>query len=472
MDTFRVAIVGAGFGGIGLAILLKRAGVSHVLLDKGAQVGGTWRDNTYPGAACDVPSHLYSFSFERKTDWSRRFARQPEILGYLRHCVEEYGLEPRLNTEVRSAVFEGGRWLLDTSGGAVSAEVLVCACGQLNRPAMPDLPGLETFEGTMFHSARWNHDHDVTGRNVAVVGTGASAIQFIPHLAEKAARLHVYQRSAAWVIPKPDRSYGPLTKRVYTALPFLQDLDRLRTYLMLESRALGFVRYPALLKPIEHGYRRRLKREVADPELRRRLRPDHPLGCKRVLISDDYLPALQRPNVELITDPIKEVRQNGVVTGDGTFREADTLVFGTGFRATEFLAPMRVTGREGRTLDEAWAGGAEAHLGLTVHGFPNLFLLYGPNTNLGHNSIIYMLESQFRYILACLDVGGVLEVKEETQNAFNRELQRRMRRTVWDAGCTSWYQTDDGKQVNNWPGFTFAYRRATRRPELRDFSIG
>ncbi|GAA2727148.1 NAD(P)/FAD-dependent oxidoreductase [Actinocorallia aurantiaca] len=472
MDTFRVAIVGAGFGGIGLAVLLKRAGISHVLLDKGAEVGGTWRDNTYPGAACDVPSHLYSFSFERWTGWTRRFAEQPEILDYLRHCVDEYGLEPRLDTEVRSAVFEDGRWLLDTSSGPVAAEVLVSACGQLNRPAVPDLPGLEGFEGKVFHSARWDHEHDVTGRKVAVVGTGASAIQFVPHLAAKAARLDVYQRSATWIIPKPDRLYGPLARRVYSALPLLQDLDRLRTYLLLESRAFGFVRHPALLKPIEHSYRRRLRKEVADPELRRKLLPDHPLGCKRVLISDDYLPALQRPNVDLVTDPIREVRRNGVVTGDGAFREADTIVLGTGFRSTEFLAPMRVTGRDGLTLDKAWADGAEAHLGMTVHGFPNLYLLYGPNTNLGHSSIVYMLESQFRYILGCLQIDGVLEVRKETQNAFNKNLQERMRRTVWDAGCRSWYQTEDGKHVNNWPSFTFAYRRATRRPDPRDFSVG
>jgi cation diffusion facilitator CzcD-associated flavoprotein CzcO len=471
VTTFRVAIIGAGFGGIGLSILLKRAGISHVLLDKADGIGGTWRDNTYPGAACDVPSPLYSYSFERKTDWSRRFAEQPEILAYLQHCVDKYGLEPRLNTEVRAATFDGGRWRLDTSQGPLTADVVVAACGQLNRPAYPDIPGLDSFEGRMFHSARWDHGHDLTGR-VAVIGTGASAIQFIPHLAAQAAHLDVYQRSAAWVIPKPDKVYGRVSLRLRSALPLLQDLDRLRTYLALESRALGFVRYPVLFKALEYGYRRRLRREVADPELRRRLLPDHPIGCKRILISDDYLPAMQRPNVDLITDPVAEVRPNGLVTADGTFREADTLVLGTGFRAAEFLAPMRVTGRDGLTLEKAWADGAEAYLGMVVHGFPNLYLLYGPNTNLGHNSIVYMLESQFRYILGCLRTGRTLEVKKETQSAFNRELQERLRRTVWNAGCDSWYQTEDGKQVTNWPGFTFAYRRATRRPDPRDFSIG
>ncbi|GAA0942171.1 NAD(P)/FAD-dependent oxidoreductase [Actinocorallia libanotica] len=466
-----MAIVGAGFGGIGLSILLKRLGISHVLLDKGPGIGGTWRDNTYPGAACDVPSPLYSFSFERRTDWSRRFAGQAEILEYLRGCVERNGLEPRLDTEVRAAAFEDGRWRLETSGGPVVADVLVAACGQLNRPAIPRLPGLESFAGTMFHSARWDHGHDLAGRKVAVVGTGASAIQFVPRVAARAARLDVYQRSAAWLVPKPDRRHGRLSLRLRSAFPLLQDLDRLVTYLLLESRALGFVRYPALLKTMEYAYRRRLRREVADPELRRKLLPDHPLGCKRALLSDDYLPALQRPNVDLVTDPIAEVRHDGVVTADGTFREADTLILGTGFRASEFLAPMRVTGRDGLTLDKAWADGAEAHLGMTVHGFPNMYVLYGPNTNLGHNSIVYMLESQFRYILGCLQTGGVLEVKKETQNAFNKDLQERMRRTVWNAGCDSWYQTEDGKQVTNWPGFTFAYRRATRRPDLRDFTV-
>ncbi|GAB3674123.1 NAD(P)/FAD-dependent oxidoreductase [Actinocorallia lasiicapitis] len=474
MGTFRVAIIGAGFGGIGLAVLLKRENVPFVVLEKADSVGGTWRDNTYPGAACDVPSHLYSFSFERKTDWSRRYAEQPEILGYLRHCVTAYGLEEhlRLGTEVAGAEFRDGRWHLDTSSGPVTAEVLVSACGQLNRPAIPQLPGLETFTGTSFHSARWNHTHDLTGREVAVIGTGASAIQFIPRVAERAAKLTVYQRTAPYVIPKPDHAYGPTARRLLSALPLLHDLDRLRTYLYFEARALGFITCPPALKLMGRSFRRSLRKAVPDPELRRRLHPDHPLGCKRVLISDDYYPALLRPNVELVTEPVKEVRQNALVTEDGQVRTADTIIFGTGFRATDFLAPMTIRGRDGRELTEEWRDGAHAHLGLTVHGFPNLYLLYGPNTNLGHNSIVYMLESQFAYVMACLRTGRTLEVRRDVQSAFNDDLQRRMKGTIWNSGCTSWYQTADGKHVNNWPGYTFAYRRATRRPDPRHFSVG
>ncbi|GAA3228420.1 NAD(P)/FAD-dependent oxidoreductase [Actinocorallia longicatena] len=494
MSTFRVAIIGAGFGGIGLGILLKQAGIPFVVLEKAGGIGGTWRDNVYPGAACDVPSHLYSFSFERKTDWTRRFAEQPEILAYLEHCVDAYGLAPhlRLDTEVTEARFLDGRWRLsvtakeDRENGAeenggrenrdgdeiIEADVLVSACGQLNRPSIPSIPGLETFGGTVFHSARWDHSHDLTGRRVAVIGTGASAIQFVPHVAEQAAELTVYQRTAPYVIPKPDRVYGAVTRRLLGRVPALHDLDRLRTYLFFESRALGFVTYPPALKTMEASFRRTLKQAVPDRALRAKLHPDHPLGCKRVLISDDYYPALQRPNVALVTDPIKEVRQNAVVTEDGRVRTADTLILGTGFRSTEFLAPMAVHGRNGRELSEEWRDGAQAHLGITVHGFPNLYLLYGPNTNLGHNSIIYMLESQFSYVMACIRSGHTLEVRKDVQNAFNDEVRRRMRTTVWNTGCTSWYQTADGKHVNNWPGYTFAYRRATRRPDPRDFSVG
>ncbi|MCD0448670.1 NAD(P)/FAD-dependent oxidoreductase [Actinocorallia sp. API 0066] len=472
MDDVRVAIIGAGFGGIGLAVRLKQAGIGPVaVLEKAADLGGTWRDNTYPGAACDVPSHLYSFSFHRRPDWPRRFSGQHEILAYLRGCAAAHGIEPRLNTEVTQARWTGGRWLLSTSAGELRADVLVSACGQLSRPAIPDLPGLDTFEGKVFHSARWDHGHDLTGRRVAVVGTGASAIQFVPEVARRAARLDVYQRSAPWIIKKADRAYGPLEHRLFASLPFLQDLHRGLIYTLLESRALGFVSWRWLLGLTERAALRRLRRDVPDPDLRRALTPDHPLGCKRVLISDDYLPSLQRPNVTVVTDPIKEVRQNGVVTGDGTFRETDTLIFGTGFQANDFLTPLRVTGRDGTALNDVWRDGAEAHLGMTVHGFPNLYLLYGPNTNLGHNSIIYMLESQFAYVLACLRTGKTLEVRRDVQDASVAEVQRRLRTSVWSSGCSSWYLTPDGRNVNNWPGFTFAYRRATRRPDPAHFHI-
>ncbi|MEO5878056.1 MAG: NAD(P)/FAD-dependent oxidoreductase [Streptosporangiaceae bacterium] len=474
MDTssrHRVAIIGAGFGGIGLAILLKRAGIDFVILEKSSDLGGTWRDNVYPGAACDVPAHLYSFSFEHTSDWSRRFAGQEEILDYLRGCADRHRLRERTRfcTEVLEATYDDG-WLIRTTHGDLRAAVLVSACGQLNRPALPDLPGLGTFTGTTFHSARWDHGHDLAGERVAVIGTGASAVQFVPHVAARAARLHVFQRTAPYVIPKPDREYG--RHALISRFRPLHLLERLRIYLALESRALGFVTFPKALKLMERSFRRTLRKAVPERDLRRKLIPDYPLGCKRVLISDDYYPALRRPTVDLVTDAITEIRQNAIVTEDGTVHEVDTIIFGTGFQSTAFLAPMRITGRDGRELTEAWKSGAEAYLGLTVHGFPNLYLLYGPNTNLGHNSIVYMLESQFRYVLACLATGRTLEVRADVQSRFNRELQRRMRGTIWTSGCTSWYQTAEGRHVNNWPGYTFVYRRATRRPDPADFSIG
>ncbi|HEX2316273.1 MAG TPA: NAD(P)/FAD-dependent oxidoreductase [Thermomonospora sp.] len=480
-SAYEVAIIGAGFGGIGMAIRLRQAGLHDlVILEKAGEPGGTWRDNTYPGAGCDVPSHLYSFSFEPRTGWSRRYAEQPEILDYLRHCVRKYGIAPQLRcgTEVTEARFDedAGLWRISTTRGDLTARALVSACGQLNRPALPDLPGRDAFGGVAFHSARWDHTADLDGRRIAVIGTGASAIQFVPWLAERAARLHVFQRSAPYVIRKPDREYTPLGNTLQRVVPGLYPLSRAALYALHEARALGFVRYPALMGPMERRFHRDLRRQVADPALRKALTPGYPMGCKRVLISNAYYPALTRPNVELVTDAVTEITPRGVRTADGTERAVDVLVYGTGFRSTEFLAPMKITGLGGRELNEAWRDGAHAHLGITVSGFPNLFLLYGPYTNLGHNSIIYMLESQFRYVLGCLRAlrrAGLrwIDVRPDVQDAFRRRMRERMRATVWERGCQSWYMTADGTVVNNWPGFTFAYRNATRRPDPRHFRV-
>jgi cation diffusion facilitator CzcD-associated flavoprotein CzcO len=500
-----VVIIGAGFGGIGMAIRLKQAGIDDLLiLEKADDVGGTWRDNTYPGAACDVPSHLYSFSFEPKTDWSRRFPLQEEILDYVRDCADKYGITPhiRFGTEVVGAAFDedAGLWRIRTatreatgeatadanggaSGGAsgaasgeLTARVLVSACGQLNRPAFPDIEGRDDFTGTSWHSARWDHDYDLDGKRVAVIGTGASAIQFVPPVAERAERLHLFQRSAPYVIDKPDRPYRAWEKVLLRRFPALQALSRARVYLAFESRALGFIRYPQLMELLTKRFRKQLAEQVPDRDLRTALVPDYPMGCKRILLSADFYPALTRPSVDLVTDPIERITADGVMTADGTVREVDAIVYGTGFHASEFLAPMRITGRGGQELNAAWQDGAQAYLGITVSGFPNLFLIYGPNTNLGHNSIIYMLESQIQYVLGCVKAihgDGLrwMEVRPDVQDAFNRDLQARMRTTIWDRGCTSWYRTADGKHVNNWPGFTFAYRRATRRPDLEDFRV-
>jgi cation diffusion facilitator CzcD-associated flavoprotein CzcO len=476
----QVAIIGSGFGGLCMAIRLRQEGLEDfVVLEKEEALGGCWRDNTYPGAACDVPSHLYSFSFAPKADWSRRYAPQEEILAYLQQCADRFDIHRHvhLRTEVMEARFdaEAGLWRLALQGGrTLEARVLVSACGQLNRPAYPRLEGLERFEGTRFHSARWDHGYALEGKRVAVVGTGASAIQFVPRIAPRVAQLHLFQRSPAYVIPKPDRAYPAMERALYARVPAAQALSRWAQYWSHESRVVAFQGPGWVRAWLERGFRRRLARTVPDARLRAALTPADPIGCKRVLLTNDYLPALNRPNVELVTDAIREVTAHGIVTGDGKERAVDALIYGTGFQATDFLAPMRITGLGGRELNAAWREGAEAYLGISVSGFPNLFLLYGPNTNLGHNSIVFMLESQVRYVLGCvraLQQGGLrfLDVRAEAQRDFNVQLQRGLERSVWGADCTSWYKTAEGKNTNNWPGFTFRYRRQTRAPQLEHY---
>jgi cation diffusion facilitator CzcD-associated flavoprotein CzcO len=477
-----VAIVGAGFGGIGLGIRLKQAGVdSFAILEKGDGLGGVWRDNTYPGLTCDIPSHLYSFSFEPKHDWSRRFPPRAEILDYLQHCVRKHaiGHQIRFGAEVATAEFDEprGRWRIATRGGErLEADVLVCATGQLSRPAPPDIPGLDDFRGALFHSARWDEGFEFEGKRVAVLGTGASAIQFVPEIAPEVSKLHLFQRSAPWVIPKPDRPYGAWERRLYQRLPFVQSLSRLWDFVFYESFVLAFTSHRRLMRPLEFLARRHLRREVSDPALREKLTPDYPMGCKRVLISDDWYPTLTRDNVEVVTDRIARVEADRIVTGDGAEREVDAIVLGTGFASTEFLAPMRIAGVDGRDLNEVWRDGPEAYLGLTVSGFPNLFILYGPNTNLGVGSIIYMLESQIQYVLDSIQRlrrSGIryVDVRPEVQREFNAELQRRLAGSVWQAGCSSWYRTESGRITNNWPGLTLEYRRRTRRLEPGDYRM-
>lgn len=476
----EVAIIGSGFGGLCMAIRLRQEGLEDfVLLEKGDDVGGCWRDNTYPGAACDVPSHLYSFSFEHKSDWSRRFAPQSEILAYLRHCADKYGIREHLHlhTEVTGAAFDeaAGLWRVHVSGGrTLEARVLVSACGQLNRPAYPKLQGLERFEGKQFHSARWDHGYALEGKTVAVLGTGASAIQFVPQIAPRVKQLFLFQRSAPYILPKPDRAYGPGELKLFARVPASQTGSRWLTYWEYESRVLALEGPGWVRGLLERTCRKHLEQAIADPALRKVLTPDYPLGCKRVLLSNDYYPALTRPNVAVITDAIREVTPHGLVTADGKERQVDALIHGTGFQATDFLAPMRIAGLGGRELNEAWRQGAEAYLGITVSGFPNLFLLYGPNTNLGHNSIVFMLESQVRYVLGCLRVLRerhlrFLNVRADAQRDFNVKLQRGLEGSVWEAGCTSWYKTAEGRNTNNWPGFTFRYRHQTRAPRLSHY---
>jgi cation diffusion facilitator CzcD-associated flavoprotein CzcO len=479
--TPRVGIVGTGFSGIAIAAQLQDLGVhSFTLLEKADEVGGVWRDNTYPGAACDVPSHLYSFSWKRHPDWSLRFAPQAEIRAYLQEAARERGLLPhcRFGTEVVRAVWSEttATWDVHLDGGDIlTFDVLVAGTGQLSRPAIPDLPGLDGFTGVSFHSARWDHEADLRGREVVVVGTGASAIQFVPHLADEAARVTIVQRSAPWVVPKPDRSYGSLERAAFAHVPGYAAAYRAYLYVRSEGRWPAFSGNPVAAKLATKVAARHLDRAVADPELRDRLVPDHPIGCKRILQSDDWYPALDRADVEVVDGRVAHVEADAVVLADGTRLRCDALVWGTGFRTTEFLAPIEVVGREGAELNHTWRDGAEAHLGITVAGFPNLFLMYGPNTNLGHNSIIFMLESQARYIGQAVrtmterDLASV-EVREDVHRRFNDSLQRRLRESIW-GDCDSWYVDANGRIVNNWVGTTLEYRWRTRRFDPDDHRL-
>jgi cation diffusion facilitator CzcD-associated flavoprotein CzcO len=442
----RAIIVGAGFGGIGMAIALKKAGIDQfVILERAQDVGGVWRDNRYPGAACDVPSHLYSFSFEPNPDWSHVFSTQSEIHAYLRHCASKYDLDRhlRFGAEVSHAVFDERHalWRVTLKDGTtLSAAFFITATGQLSRPVTPRLEGLDTFAGQAFHSAEWNHACRLEGKRVAVIGTGASAIQFVPAIAGQVGKLSVFQRSAAYILPRADRAYSSLERAMFRRLPWMARLYRGGIYLKYESRALAFTRFTGLMK-LAAGlpFRMLLKKQVPDPALRARLLPDYPIGCKRILLSSDYLASLTMPNVELVSAAIRRVTPGGIETADGRHHEVDAIIFGTGFAASEFLSPMRIVGRDGLVLNDAWKSGADAYLGMTVPGFPNLFMLYGPNTNLGHNSIVYMLESQAAHVMRCvraLEAAGAaaIEVDPERHRRFNAGLQRRLARTVWN-GC-------------------------------------
>ena len=473
-STTSIAIIGAGFAGLGMAIQLRKGGITDfVILERANSIGGVWRDNTYPGAACDIPSHLYSYSFALRFRWSRVYAPQRDIYRYLRECVREYGLARyvHLACEVKSARYDEGRgvWRLDTAAGAsLQARALITATGQLNRPAYPAIPGLEEFGGRIFHSARWDHRYDLRRKRVAIIGTGASAIQFTPRVARKAAQVYLFQRSAPYVLPKLDHRFSQLQHRLFDALPFLYRLARAAVYVLYETLGIGFVSWRPAMKPLRAAAMWNLRRAITDPQLRSKLTPAYPFGCKRVLFSNDYYPALARPNVELITAGIESAGAAGLRTTDRRSYEVDAIILGTGFAATELLAPIDIVGRAGVRLADAWRDGPEAYLGIAVAGFPNLFMLYGPNTNLGHNSIIYMLESQIRYVMqaiAHLDSmpGACLEVSAQAQTRYNRRLQQALGRTVWSDGCRSWYMNAQGRLVSNWSGFTFTYRRMTRR---------
>jgi len=475
--------VGTGFGGIGMGIALKQAGYDDfIILDKEDDLGGTWRDNQYPGCACDVPSPLYSYSFEPNPDWSRLFAPQREIWAYLRGCARKYGLEAhiRYGSVVEQMHWDEDerRWDVQTVEhgelGSWRPRAVVSAAGALHLPAYPDIPGAERFAGTSFHSARWDQSCDLAGKRVAVIGTGASAIQFVPEIAKQAAQLTVFQRTPPWIHPRPD---APIPARMRTAFrkaPVAARALRDAIYLGLEARAMGFAISPKLMAPLEVVARRHLASQVTDPALRAQLTPDYTIGCKRILLSSDYYPALQRPNVSLVTEGITGITEAGVTTADGEEHKADVIIYATGFKVIESVTSLNVTGRDGRKLR---AENLEAYRGITAAGFPNLFLLLGPNTALGHTSVVFMIETQIQHVLSCLrliarDKADAIEVVESAQRRYNDALQRRLRRAVWsEGGCRSWYLDADGVNRTLWPGFTFEYWARTRRARPGDYAM-
>lgn len=478
----RVGIVGAGFGGVGMGIQLKRHGFyDFKIFEQRDGVGGVWRANTYPGAACDVPSHLYSFSFARGHQWSRRYAPQPEIVQYMNEITDEFGIRDHIQfgTAVESADFDeaAGTWTITTGDGASHEfEAVVTACGQLTNPAWPDLHGIEGFEGKSFHSADWDHDYDLAGKEVAVVGSGASAIQFVPIIAEQAKKLTVYQRTAPWILPKLDRPYPEIERALMKAFPARVSIPRAGLFGFFEGLTYAFTGNDKLMDQaakLANLYRE--KSLADDPELLARCTPDYEMGCKRVLFTSDWYSTMKRPNVELVTEPIETVTAGGIVTPSGE-RPADTIIWGTGFRSHDFVAPMKVTGLEGKELNEVWGERPEAYLGTVVTGFPNLFVMYGPNTNHGSGSVPYTHECQYNLVLDALKTlrAGTrwLQVKPETQAGWREEIARRSVPTRWtQPGCTNWYINGEGVNTNNWIGPWLEFKRRTDGIELSEYEL-
>ncbi len=470
-----VLIIGGGFSGLGAAIRLVRDGRGDFLvIERGREVGGTWRDNTYPGAACDVPSHLYSYSFELNPNWSRSFSPQPEIQDYLRRTAEKYGVTDKhlFDTEVTLARWDESatRWRVETTNGSFTCDVLVSAVGALCEPNLPDIPGIDDFRGEIFHSARWNHDADLAGKRVAVIGTGASAIQIAPEIAPTVGHLDVYQRTAPWVMPRHDRAYSRLESLAYRHVPFLQRVAREAIYWGREAYVLGFAVEPRILMAAQKVAERNIAKAIEDAQLRARVTPNWQIGCKRILISNTWYPTLARDNVDLVTDGIAEVRPNAIVSSDGTVREVDAIVVATGFHVTDSPTYERIVGKDGRSLGDLWRErGQQAYTGAAVAGFPNLLFVVGPNTGLGHSSMVYMIESHLNYLSSALterDRRGLatFEVREEVQREYNENLQAHMKKTIWTTGgCASWYLDAHGRNTTLWPGFTFVFRHLTRR---------
>jgi cation diffusion facilitator CzcD-associated flavoprotein CzcO len=477
-----IAIVGGGLAGVGAAALLKRAGRNDVtVFEKGDRVGGVWHHNTYPGAACDVPSHLYEFSFAPNPKWSRRFAPQAEIQRYVEDVARREGVYDRIRTgtEVTDARWdaERSRWTLETSAGPHEADVLITACGQLSVPSVPPIPGLDTFSGPAFHTARWDHDTDLTGKRVALLGTGCSAIQVGPAIQPIVSHLDVYQRSPGWTMPKMDHAYSPRVQRLFERFPALVRADRAFIFWFFEAGAVAMTKRRRLLALFRAIGRWQIKKSIKDPELREKVTPRDEIGCKRIMLTDDWYPTLLQPNVDLVADRIAEVTPTGIRTQDGVERPADAIVLATGFQSHAFVAPMRIAGEDGLTLSEAWARVPHAYLGMSVPGFPNMFLLYGPNTNGGTGSVIYTIEAGVQHVISALDEldradARRIEVTRRAAEQFDRELREALANTVWHTGCTSWYVDADGNDPSQWPWVWSRYRKRTEKLEPGAYVVG
>lgn len=477
----KIAIIGAGFGGLATAIqLLKRGIKDFVILEKATDVGGTWRENQYPGAACDVQSHMYSLSFAPKSDWTKRYAEAPEIFQYIQDLIQEYDLKKfiQFDTEVISTRFDeqAHAWEISIKNqSALRSQFLIFASGPLHIPQIPKIKGIEKFKGEVFHSSSWNHAYDLNGKRVASIGTGGSAIQYIPEIAPKTKQLYVFQRTAAWVIPRDERAYNALDKKLFAQYDWFRRLHRARLYWSNESRVVPIVK-PQMMRLGQKLAEAFIRFQVKDKEIAKKLTPDYTMGCKRILVSNRYFPTFNRKNVELVTDSIQEITENAIVTKDGQVREIDCLIYGTGFITDPriYLKDFKCYGENGIELKEAWKEGAESYYGISTKGFPNLFQLLGPNTVLGHNSVIFMIESQVNYILQLIEAvekskTKAIVVKDVVQEEFNRKIQEKFAGTVWQSGCVSWYQQEGGKNFSLWPSYTWKYWLETKNANLADY---
>lgn len=480
---YQVAIIGAGFAGIGAAIRLQMEGhTSFVIFEKAPEIGGTWRDNIYPGCACDIPSHLYSYSFELNPNWSRSFSKQPEILAYLKHCVEKYALgqKIRLNTAITRLFFEEGQacWTLTTQNGeTISARVVVLALGPLNVPNIPKISGQASFTGTSFHSSEWKTDYPLKGKRVAIIGTGASAIQIVPEIAKEVDQLFIFQRTAPWVSPRMDKEVSESTQHFFQRFPLFNWLFRSLIYRILEFRGKAFFGNTFIRNWLQKRATQNRLKSITDPLIRQAATPNYEIGCKRILVSDDYYPALNLPQVELIPEEVIAINGDTLTGKNGTKRAVDTIIYATGFHAAEYEKAIEVVGKNQRNLSAVWKNaGPEAYLGTTIAGFPNLLIMIGPNTGLGHNSMIHMMESQFNYLIDYLQLLNTkklayLDVKQAVQDTYNQHLQAQLSGMVWATGCKSWYQTEKGKNTTLWPGPTTTYRQQTRHINAEDYEL-